>query len=294
VPALAIGDPGRVSQVLANVVNNAVKFTESGEVRVQARARHLGTGGVLLELAVRDSGIGIAPEVQRTLFEPFTQADSSTTRRYGGTGLGLAISRRLVEMMGGAIDVESEKGRGSTFRFSVRLGLPPGHAPVVESPGALTGDAAESAPAASASGTPTPLEPSPDEEDDATARLLLVEDNPMNQRVVTLMSERLGYRVDIVTDGRAALQRVADGAEYDLILMDCHLPELDGFEATRQIRQIEAEGAHIPIIALTASAYASDRQQCFDAGMDDFLAKPITYALFAAMLKRWLSASEQS
>jgi signal transduction histidine kinase/ActR/RegA family two-component response regulator len=281
-PRLAIGDPGRFSQVLANILNNAVKFTSVGEVSVRARAAEVSSDGMLLEVTVQDTGIGITPDVQKTLFRAFVQADSSTTRRYGGTGLGLAISRRLVEVMGGQIDLTSEQGRGSTFRFTVRLGLPPAR------------EAAASQPRTVAAWNDTPprtppaptLPPAPVQAD--RARLLLVEDNPMNQRVVTLMTQRLGYAIDVVADGRAAIEAVSSRPRYDLVLMDCHLPELDGFEATRQIRQLDGEVARTPIIALTASAYAADRQRCLAAGMDDYLAKPITFALFASTLKRWL------
>ena len=271
-PPTAIGDPGRISQVLANLVNNAVKFTSVGQINVGARAAGVSEDGLLLEVTVRDTGIGITPEVQRTLFEAFVQADSSTTRRYGGTGLGLAISRRLVEIMGGEIDVTSEAGRGSTFRFTVRLGLTP-----------------EAAAAARRSRPPVEA-PEPPPAPTGRARLLLVEDNAMNQRVVTLMTDRLGYDLDVVTDGRAAIEAVAGETRYDLILMDCHLPELDGFEATRLIRELDGERGQTPIVALTASAYASDRQKCLDAGMNDFLAKPITFALFASTLNRWLES----
>jgi signal transduction histidine kinase len=281
-PRSAIGDPGRLSQVLANILNNAVKFTSVGEVYVRARATEVLSDAMLLEVTVEDTGIGITPDVLKTLFQAFVQADSSTTRRYGGTGLGLAISRRLVEVMGGEIDVRSEEGRGSTFRFTVRLGLPPARVAAVRQPPttAAPRDAPPVAPPATSPPAPVLTD---------RARLLLVEDNPMNQRVVTLMTERLGHDIDVVSDGRAAIEAVSSGPRYDLILMDCHLPELDGFEATRLIRQLEGEVARTTIIALTASAYAADRQRCLDAGMDDYLAKPIGFALFSSTLKRWLA-----
>jgi two-component system, sensor histidine kinase len=284
-PPLAIGDPGRLSQILGNLVNNAVKFTSFGEVAVRARARQTAPDTVMLEVSVRDSGIGIEPGVQRTLFRPFVQADSSTTRRYGGTGLGLAISRRLVELMGGEIGVESEPGLGSTFRFTVRLGLPAASASSLR-PAVKPGVDAPviAAPVQPESAMPTGA--------DVPSHVLLVEDNPMNQRVVTLMTTRLGYALDVVSDGHAALQALVDGRRYDLILMDCHLPELDGFETTRLIRQLDGPSAQTPIVALTASAYAADRQRCLDAGMDDFLAKPITFAVFADLLRRWLTVGD--
>ena len=276
-PRTAIGDPGRLSQVLANILNNAVKFTSIGTVYVRARAVEMLADEMLLEVTVQDTGIGITPDVQRTLFQAFVQGDSSTTRRYGGTGLGLAISRRLVEVMGGEIGLSSEHGQGSTFRFTARLGLPRAQMAAVS----------QTSPATHHDDAPT-LSPAPVQPD--RARLLLVEDNPMNQRVVTLMTQRLGHALDVVADGRAAIQAVADGPRYDLILMDCHLPELDGFEATRRIRQLDGEVARTPIVALTASAYAADRERCLAAGMDDYLAKPITFALFSSTLKRWLES----
>ena len=281
-PTTAYGDPGRVSQVLANLVNNAVKFTAVGEVRVRARAAAVSDDGLLLEVTVQDTGIGIAPDVQQTLFQAFVQGDSSTTRRYGGAGLGLAISRRLVELMGGEIDVTSEHGRGSMFRFTVLLGLSPGTIPVLSRPVPPIGtERSDAFPPPAAPSPPAPVQPD-------RVRLLLVEDNPMNQRAVTLMTERLGYDIDVVADGQAAIEAVSDGPRYDVILMDCHLPEIDGFEATRRIRKLGGEPGKTPIVALTASAYAADRQRCLDAGMNAFLAKPITFGLFASTLARWL------
>jgi signal transduction histidine kinase len=293
-PPTAIGDPGRISQVLVNIINNAIKFTEVGEVRVRARAASVSPGEAMLEVAVQDTGIGITSDVQQTLFQAFVQADSSTTRRHGGTGLGLAIVRRLVSLMGGEIHVTSEEGRGSTFQFTVRLGLPEAPATTTAVPPISTPPAPVTSPPVVVPPAPAtpPLPPATSDPVPVPAErasLLLVEDNPMNQRVVTLMTERLGHAIDVVADGRAAIQAVSSGAKrYDLILMDCHLPEVDGFEATRRIRQLEGEVARTPIVALTASAYATDRQRCLDAGMDDFLAKPITFALFSTTLKRWL------
>jgi signal transduction histidine kinase/CheY-like chemotaxis protein len=286
----------RLRQITLNLISNAIKFTEVGEVRVRARAASVSPKEAMLEMTVQDTGIGITSDVQQTLFQAFVQADSSTTRRYGGTGLGLAIVRRLVSLMGGEIHVTSEEGRGSTFQFTVRLGLPraPGAGPAVppistaSAPG-TSPPVAPVAPVTAASPPPVPAPAAPASAPVERACLLLVEDNPMNQRVVTLMTERLGHAIDVVADGRAAIEAVASGAKrYDLILMDCHLPELDGFEATRRIRRLEGEAARTPIVALTASAYATDRQRCLDAGMDDFLAKPITFALFSTTLKRWL------
>jgi signal transduction histidine kinase len=279
-PATAIGDPGRLSQVLGNLINNAVKFTPTGQIVVRARASEVGPDAVLLDVTVQDSGIGIPLDALETVFEPFVQADSSTTRRYGGTGLGLAISRRLVASMGGEIGVESAPARGSTFHFTVRLGVAASTvSQQVERHDGTTAIAGPTDPVADAAG-------------DSRPRLLLVEDNPMNQRVVTLMVARLGYTLEVASDGRAALELLTAGKQFDVILMDCHMPGMDGFEATRLIRQLDGPASGTPIVALTASAYAADRQLCLDAGMDDYLAKPITFAVFAEMLQRWLPVHE--
>ena len=295
-PRTAIGDPGRLSQVLANLLNNAVKFTPAGQIVVRATGTPIAANQARLTIEVQDYGIGIPADVQTQLFQAFVQADSSTTRRYGGTGLGLAISRRLVERMGGEIGVESVVGQGSTFRFTVPVGLPPSAtAPYGSILGARPSEPAATPVPVENGSTATPtttapneLEPPPPPSLPDLPRILLVEDNPMNQRVVTLMTDRLGYTIDVVTDGRAAVNAIAGGASYALVLMDCQMPELDGFEATRQIRKLDGPAGRTPIVALTASAYAADRQRCLDSGMDDFLAKPITFALFAAMLRRWL------
>jgi len=199
---------------------------------------------------VKDTGIGISPQVQQAIFEPFTQADSSTTRRYGGTGLGLAICRRLITLMGGKLDLDSEPGRGSTFVFNVSF-------PVV----------ARSA---------APVRPAQDRIAVSRKRLhiLLVEDNVVNQKVAMRLLERMGHRVDIAPDGRQAVAAV-QVVKYDLVLMDCQMPVMDGYAATGAIRGLEC-GRHLPIVAMTAHAMPEDRRRCLDAGMDEYLAKPIS------------------
>jgi len=303
IPAVAFGDPGRLSQVLINLLNNAIKFTADGDVHVAARAAAQAPATVTLEVAVRDTGIGISPSVQAALFEPFVQADSSTTRRYGGTGLGLAICRQLVEMMGGTISVESTEGRGSTFCFTVQLGLPAAQVAPPGAPGA-PGDGSATFPGAGVAGDGSPahgtdvpaLPHAPASAAVGQAaprpRLLLAEDSTMNQRIIRLMCERLGYEVDIVSNGHAAVRAAAEGTPYALVLMDCHLPELDGIAAARQIRQLPGLAAHVPIIALTASAYATDRERCIAAGMNDYLTKPLTFGQFAATVQAWLAGTD--
>jgi CheY-like chemotaxis protein len=256
VPAGLLGDVVRVRQVLFNLVGNAIKFTENGSVTVDLRVT-----GPRLRVEVRDTGIGIPDEKLPQLFQKFTQADASTTRRFGGTGLGLSICKGLVELMGGAVGVESAAGRGSTFWFEVPL----------KEAKLERGEQAD----AVARGTLEGL------------RVLLAEDNLVNQRLVSMLLGRAGVQVTVVADGRAAVQRV-QAQPFDAVLMDCHMPELDGYEATRRLRLWEAEGARprLPIIALTASAMESDHQACLASGMDDFLTKPVSVHDLYACLER--------
>jgi PAS domain S-box-containing protein len=269
VPVLLVGDAWRLRQVLLNLVGNALKFTERGAVGISVSLEEESAQDVLLRVEVRDTGIGIAPETQATMFEPFVQADAATTRRYGGTGLGLTIAKRLVEAMGGEIGVESTPGRGSTFWFTARL--TPGGAqaakPVTESTGA--------APVVQ------------------RGRILVAEDNPINRLVAVGLLEDLGYEVHTADNGRQAVEAVQRGGDhYDLVLMDLHMPELDGFAATAAIRAREAEDgreSHLPIVALTADALAGDAEKSRAAGMDDHLSKPITSERLAAVVERWLA-----
>jgi CheY-like chemotaxis protein len=404
VPAMVNGDPGRLRQILLNLVGNALKFTHEGGVSVRvSRAAPQGTASVL-RFEVTDTGIGITAAAHARLFQPFSQADASTTRRYGGTGLGLAISRRLCEAMGGAIGVESEPGRGTTFWFTAALGAGSDDSLVAarasflhgcrvlvvnDQPAATVlgeqlrawGVASEEAPdapsalrqlgAAAASGAPhhavvvnarmggtdavelaraitadpalagmplvmlsssgqpaspragittwlvKPMRPTrllgalSEALGDAGRRgargaaisashgaasggiaeprlsILVAEDNKVNQTVITRMLQKLGHRVDIAADGLEAVNALRR-MPYDLVLMDCQMPGMDGFEATRAIRAGEAGSpGHIPIVALTANAMHGDREQCLAAGMDDFIAKPVTKQTLAAALERW-------
>jgi signal transduction histidine kinase/DNA-binding response OmpR family regulator len=403
IPAVVIGDPGRIRQVLTNLVGNAVKFTERGEVILRATVAGEENGSVRVLVEVRDTGVGIPPDAIATLFDAFSQADASTTRRYGGTGLGLAISQRIVSQMGGRIEVESYVGVGSRFWFTValargpgELGLPPEprgdlvgtHALVVDDhetgrvillrmlegwrlrPAACV-DADEALVAlrkAARSGDPYAValidrnmpgrdgvellrairdDPAidalrvviltsssrPNEAAEARGagadayltkpvrqsqlydvlatmlgtavrphpapvaigarvanfrgRVLLAEDNAVNQRVATATLERLGFAVDVVGDGAAAVAAAAR-TEYDAVLMDCQMPVMDGYAATAEIRRNEGAGKRVLIIALTASALESDRERCFTAGMDDHLAKPVRPEALSAVLERWL------
>jgi PAS domain S-box-containing protein len=402
-PCWLRGDPGRLRQVLLNLAGNAIKFTERGEVVVCAHLEEQGPGGTVVRCEVRDTGEGIPADVQPRLFGSFTQADTSTTRKFGGTGLGLAISKRLVSLMGGEIGLTSEPGRGSTFRFTVRLGkgeaAPP--APqrnealrglralvvddnatnrmvltrnlagwglrVAEAPGGAEALAAlrsaeetfalalldfqmpemdglelarhikadpalasvrlimvtslgvrgqrEQARAAGIDGylvkpvrlsqlydclvtvmaAPEPLPsapPTPAADSQRRPpiahgpRVLLAEDNVINQTLALHLLEKLGCCVDVVANGREAVTAVARG-EYALVFMDCQMPEMDGFEATAAIRQAETGSRRVPIIALTASAMQGDREECLAAGMDDYLSKPLGPRDIERMLRRW-------
>jgi two-component system sensor histidine kinase/response regulator len=404
-PTALIGDAARLRQILTNLIGNAVKFTDQGEVGIRVDAVDVDAAGVFLAFEVSDTGIGIPPEKQRRVFDAFTQADSSTTRRYGGTGLGLSIAKQLCEMMGGSIGLTSEPGRGATFRFTARFGrqseaarpadagiasrrvlvaarhtlnreslrdllshwglpvreaetgaaviaelrdaamrgapfelaiidggLPdangielarnitadPGNAGLrlivltaLDQPSETTSDnlvgyltkpirqsvlraqiepgiVALQTPFLAAAALPPPPEGAPG------ARVLLVEDNPVNLEVGVGILEGFGCNVETATNGVEALQRYASG-EYGVIFMDCQMPEMDGFEATAAIRKQEANSGHrTPIVALTASAIEGDREQCLAAGMDDYVAKPFTAEQMRSALAAWLEPASPS
>ncbi|HSH59402.1 MAG TPA: response regulator [Acidimicrobiales bacterium] len=402
VPTAVCGDPGRLRQVLVNLASNAVKFTDSGEVVVSTLLVEDEGDDLVVRFEVRDTGIGIAPEHQSGLFASFSQADASTTSRYGGTGLGLAICKRLVDLMGGDIGVESEPGRGSTFWFTARLGRATGelvdsgsgprslnghstlvvddnatnrtileqmvrrwglrvssadgglsglamlreaarrgdpysfvlldyhmpdanglevaraiardpaiadvhilllsssadrvqvrHEPDVHIAAHLTKPVRQSQlydslatvmdKASPAADIPAPRAPART----STSRVLLAEDNPVNQKVAVRMLEKMGCSVDVAGTGRDAVRAMGEGS-YAAVLMDCQMPEMDGFEATAEIRRLEAGTRHTPIIALTASAMVGDKERCLAAGMDDYLSKPLRDTDLTSVLSRWL------
>ena len=260
-------DPTRIRQILFNLIGNAVKFTEQGGVTLAISQRHLTDGELELRFAVTDTGIGIAPESQSRLFAKFSQADASTTRRFGGSGLGLAISKELTELLGGEIGVESTPGQGSTFRFTVRC--VPGNAEVVDA--ALWME--------EIGGT----EPT---ESDYPLRILIAEDNAVNQAVLRSILDTTDHVADLVADGNEAVSAVMR-IRYDLVLMDIQMPEMDGIMATRKIRDLPGGIANVPIIALTANAMKGDRERYLDAGMSDYLAKPIRPAQLKSMIAKW-------
>jgi two-component system, sensor histidine kinase and response regulator len=272
-----LGDPTRLRQILLNLLGNAIKFTTQGKVWLEIIPLHETADKIQLQFLVHDTGIGISEEAQKNLFQSFTQADASTTRKYGGTGLGLAISRKLVELMGGALNVSSRLGQGSTFSFTLQLpkqkiGVTGDRPPVA--------DFEYSARARAIASSVVPEE----------TRVLLAEDGKINQLVAVRLLQQLGCRVDIANNGLEAVEAWRKN-QYRIILMDCQMPEMDGYEATRRIRELEAKQNSKPtqIIALTASTMEGDRELCLAAGMNDFTSKPISKQALDAALKKALA-----
>jgi PAS domain S-box-containing protein len=260
VPGFVRGDPTRIRQVLTNLISNAVKFTEHGEIVVGVTTTAVSGTTAGVRVSVRDTGVGIPADKLDSLFTAFQQLDNSTTRTHGGSGLGLTISRRLVRLMGGELSVTSELGKGSDFSFSLTLPIEVRGARGAEASSGPTPTADAVAPAAA--------------EQMAPLRILLAEDNPVNQQVALAILRKRGHHLTVVDDGQQALDAAALGG-YDIILMDIHMPNLDGIAATAAIRQL-SQGASVPIVAVTADASPAERERCLAAGMDDFLTKPYT------------------
>lgn len=266
-PTWLLGDEHRLRQVLINLIGNALKFTEQGEVTVYVKLVGVLGNQCRIRFSVQDTGIGISTVAQARLFEAFTQADGSTTRQFGGTGLGLSISKKIVELMKGKLQVESTEGQGSRFFFDILLNktdspINSSVKPEIITPASVKGK-----------------------------KVLLVEDNKINQMVAGKLLEKFGYAYDIAENGLQAVEK-ATSNHYDTILMDCQMPVLDGFEATQRIRQLEQTGSqHTPIIGLTANALAGDREKCLACGMDDFTTKPIKLDELASKLAQWTQAS---
>lgn len=291
-PQSYIGDAGRIRQVLLNLLSNAIKFTDAGQVVIQVTpapdlpaAPFTDANRCRVQFSVCDTGIGVSAETRSQLFEPFMQADMSITRRFGGTGLGLAISKRLVELMGGEIGVHSIPGQGSTFWFTLPLEVAP----------AITLPFHDLSFGNGGSGGLSAMTPSLD----AHGLVLLAEDNAANQKLAQLQLNKLGLQnLQTVGNGREAVDAVEQaahvGKSYVLILMDCQMPEMDGFAATRAIRQLEAcAGQHTPIVAMTANAMQGDRDACIAAGMDDYVSKPVQLGALRTVLERWLGKPTQ-
>lgn len=261
-----MGDSLRIKQVLANLLSNAIKFTHEGSVTLMVEQLQDSNGKNLLCWHVLDSGIGMSPELQAVLFEAFTQADSSTSRVYGGSGLGMTISHRLTTAMGGELNVRSELGKGSEFTFTVPVTV------------ATTEQRAHYQNLASS--TPQVELPGP-------ANILVVEDNPINQEVITEQLNGLGMKITLANNGQEAVEQVRKSA-FDIVLMDIQMPVMDGYTATREIRQL---GIVVPIVALTAAAMFEDKQKALAAGMNDHLSKPFKEAEILAMISKWYNHS---
>lgn len=255
-PRKVIGDAGRIRQVLTNLVDNAIKFTDGGRVVVTVECEEMSEGRARIKLSVEDTGMGIPEDGLERIFDKFTQVDASPARRHGGTGLGLAISRQLVELMGGSLGVDSRPGEGSSFWFVLSVSV--------------------QAESTAAEG----------EEETTGSRVLVVEDNDVNQEVAATILRKLGCVVEVAGDGKQAV-KMAEITPYDMIFMDCQMPGMDGFEATAEIRRYEeASGHRSKIVAMTAHTADEDRDRCLTAGMDDYIGKPATYEDFRAVLRR--------
>ncbi|HPS92671.1 MAG TPA: ATP-binding protein, partial [Methanothrix sp.] len=308
VPRNLSGDQGKLRQILVNLLSNAVKFTFEGKIVIRVSLEHQdgnseqtdrNGGKVILRFSVSDTGIGIPKNRLHILFSPFSQVDSSTTRKFGGTGLGLAISKQLAILMGGRMGVESIEGAGSTFWFTAcfaaettkpfaensQNGNCSADMPACRNSGLLQGGT-------SASGGSAGLKYL--KELGRIARILVAEDNPVNQMVAQAMINKLGYQADIVANGQETINALRM-IPYDLVLMDCRMPEMDGFEATRLIRKEESKvlDPNIPIIAMTASAMSGDRENCLRAGMNDFISKPVRKQTLGQMIATWLKKLEE-
>ena len=264
-PSFIVGDAGRIRQILINLAGNAVKFTHEGRVEIAVSATRSSERGVILQIAVNDTGIGISPQQVDSLFQKFVQADASTTRRYGGSGLGLAICRQLAQLMNGEITVQSQLGLGTCFRFTAPF-------PVAEALGSEErGVLNFTVPAG------------------RTLRVLVADDNAVNQKVASRILERLGCRVDVAGNGREAVELVS-AMPYDAVFMDCQMPEMDGYQATRAIRGLTSGERLVPIIAMTANAMPADRARCLAAGMDNYSPKPVSREAIARVLERIVRA----
>lgn len=268
---VVLGDPTRFARIITNLISNAIRYTDKGSIHVRVNYRERSDSSMELRCEIKDTGIGIAPEKQQMIFDKFAQADTSTTRRYGGTGLGLAITKQLVELMGGHIGVTSRLGKGSTFHFVIPFDI---------ADESYDGDE----PFIANKYTQTTCGIMPVED----MRILIAEDNPLNQLYLSKLLERFGFEhISMVENGRAALEACKRN-ECDLILMDCHMPEMNGFEATQHIREHEKEtGKHIPIFAMTANAMPGEREKCLSYGMDDYISKPLDVRLFKTALGQW-------
>jgi CheY-like chemotaxis protein/two-component sensor histidine kinase len=279
-PRSVLADPVRLRQILLNLAANAIKFSAKnadrpGHVVMSIDAGATSGDSIDLLFGVEDNGIGMAPDEVGRLFRPFTQAESSTTRRFGGTGLGLSICKQLADLMHGSITVRSTPGAGSTFLVVVPVRIETRAAPKIETP-ALEDGVAPPVPRANGAGSPV-----------SSRKILIVEDNELNQKVTMRQVHACGYEADLAVNGRSGLERWRNG-NYALILSDLHMPELDGYDLAREIRNAENESRRVPIVAFTANAVKSEAELCFAAGMDDCLTKPVQLPTLKAVLQKWI------
>lgn len=292
VPRRVCGDPDKLRQVLINLAGNAVKFTDEGEVKISADLVAEGDRQVEIAISIRDTGIGISPERQRTLFVPFAQGDESIASKYGGTGLGLAISHQLVTFMGGRIELQSEPGRGSVFSLTLRFENAAGNTSAHSGTDRQILPPPFPAKLACATADPGRLKAPRDDRETPVAsgkssrKVLIAEDDPVNRTMAVRMLEKLGYQVQTVLNGQEAVKAVLEN-EYEVVFMDCQMPEMDGFEATYEIRRNQNKHAHPVVIAMTANALEGDRERCLAAGMDDYLSKPVKFSDLAEVLAKW-------
>jgi PAS domain S-box-containing protein len=299
-PDVAVGDSGRLQQVLTNLLGNAVKFTDAGQVGVTVELLSETREDIRIRVRVDDTGVGIAPEQQQRVFESFTQVDGSSTRKYGGTGLGLSISKQLVELLDGEIGVDSEPGSGSRFWFTARFGKPahgelPAEPRPVPAPKPAVQPANHTAPTASSADVQAlKLATAPQQPAAVTGpcRVLLAEDNEINQRITLRLLQKLGIGADAVMNGQEAVEAL-EKRKYDLVFMDCQMPTMDGFEATAKVRSREGNTKHTPICALTANAMEGDRERCLAAGMDDYISKPVALDKLQKAVNRWIHRIEE-
>ncbi len=301
-PTTLMGDPGRLRQVFTNLLGNAIKFTERGQVGLTAEMASQTRDEIRFKFTVHDTGIGIPASEHGRLFDTFTQVDDSSTRKYGGTGLGLAISKQLVELLGGEIGLESQPGKGSSFWFTASFGkaaetgtsapaenkvemrFRPTLTPRLAAAKSQTGTAQ---PAEASAAAATPQASAPVSQVNGSTRILLAEDNEINQRITLRLLQKLGLAADAVVNGRQAVEAL-EKRKYDLVLMDCQMPDMDGFEATAVIRSRENGSRHQTICALTANAMDGDRERCLAAGMDDYISKPVGLEKLREALDRWI------
>jgi PAS domain S-box-containing protein len=297
-PNLAAGDPGRLRQVLINLLSNAIKFTEHGRIGLRAELLAETHSAIRIRFTVQDTGIGISKDEQSRVFASFIQVDGSSTRKYGGVGLGLALSKELVTLLGGEIGLASEPGKGSRFWFTVSLGKPvPGEAPP-EPPPSNIAKLAERVAAVAPPPPPAPtvkpiaIPPAATAMNDGL-RVLLAEDNEINQRITMRLLQKLGLTADAVINGKDAVEAL-EKSSYDLIFMDCQMPVMDGFEATAIIRNREGKSRRVPICALTANAMEGDRERCIAAGMDDYITKPVGLDKLQKAVDRWTHSGQRT